>query len=75
MQSSRQELNTVPQRISQIADVPVLGVTKKPKRKLIEPELKYQQAENPDLTALDKAFDILFEETLRQTGNLTSYDN
>ena len=34
----------------------------------------YQIAENED-GSLDKAFDILFEETLRQNSDLTTNDN
>lgn len=75
MKSSRQELNTVTQRILHTADVAALGMAKKPKRKKVELKVVYQTSENPDLYRLDNAFDILFEETLHQTGNLTSYDN
>lgn len=76
MKPSRQELNTaLTQSVSHTADVAVLGVAKKPKRKKIELKAIYQTSENPDLYRLDNAFDILFEETLRQMGDLTTNDN
>ncbi len=76
MQPSNQEL-TKPQTQSlpQLADGQILGLTKKAKRKNAEPALTYQLAKNPDLSLLDKAFDILFEETLKENGDLTAYDN
>lgn len=39
-----------------------------------QPSVDYQLAENND-GSIDRAFDILFEETLRQNDDLTSYDN
>ncbi len=76
MQPRNQELTkSLPQRLQQNAGGSVLGVAKKAKRKIIKPTLFYQQTENQNITNLEKAFDILFEETLNQNGNLTSYDN
>lgn len=76
MLQSHQELTkSLPQSLQQNAGGSVLGVAKKAKRKIVKPKLIYQQTDNPDLTTLDKAFDILFEETLNQKGSLTSYDN
>lgn len=43
-------------------------------KKRKQPSVDYQLAENED-GLLDKAFDILFEETLRQNSDLTSNDN
>ena len=39
-----------------------------------QPSLDYQLAENKEVS-LDNAFDILFEETLKQKDNLTANDN
>lgn len=76
MQPSNQEL-TKPQTQSlpQLADGHILGLAKKSKRKSIEPTLTYQLAEGLNLSLLDKAFDILFEEALKENGDLTAYDN
>lgn len=43
-------------------------------KKRSQPSVDYQLAENED-GSLDKAFDILFEETLRQNSDLTTNDN
>lgn len=76
MKPSHQELNnSLPQSVPHIADVAVLGMAKKDKRKKVEIKVIYQTSESPDLYKLDNAFDILFEETLRQMGDLTTYDN
>lgn len=76
MNPSHQELNTaLTQRVSHTADVAVFGVAKKPQRKKIELKAIYQTSENSDLYRLDNAFDILFEETLRQMSDLTTNDN
>ena len=77
MQPINQELAKPQQQqgLPQLADGQILGLAKKAKRKIAEPTLTYQLAENPDLSLLDKAFDILFEETLKKNGDLTSYDN
>ena len=53
----------------------VLGLAKNKKCKMAEPSLTYQMAQEADLAKIDKAFDILFEETLHKMGDLTSYDN
>ena len=53
----------------------VLGLAKKGKRGNHQPNLHYQLAENHDLSLLEKAFDILFEETLKKYGDLTTKDN
>jgi len=39
-----------------------------------QPSVEYQLAENND-GSIERAFDILFEETLRQNSDLTAYDN
>jgi len=39
-----------------------------------QPSVDYQLAENND-GSIERAFDILFEETLRQNEDLTAYDN
>ncbi len=76
MKPSHQELNTaLPQSISHTTDAAVLGMAKKPKHKKVEPKVIYQTSESPDLYRLDNAFDILFEETLRQRSDLTTNDN
>ena len=76
MKPSHQELNkALAQSISHTVDVAVLGVAKKPKRKRVELKVIYQTSESPDLYRLDNAFDILFEETLRQMSDLTTNDN
>lgn len=76
MQPSNQELTKVQtQGLPELPDGRVLGLAKKTKHKNTEPTLTYQLAENPDQSLIDKAFDILFEETLKKNGNLTSYDN
>lgn len=76
MKPSPQELNTaLTQSISHTADVAVLGMAKKPKPKKVKLRVIYQTTESPDLYRLDNAFDILFEETLRQMSDLTTNDN
>lgn len=76
MKPSHQELNTgLPQSVQHIANVAVLGVAKKPKHKKVELKVIYQTFESTDLYRLDNAFDILFEETLRQISDLTTNDN
>ena len=76
MKPSHQELNkALTQSVSHTADVAVLGVAKKQKRKKVELKVIYQTSESPDLYRLDNAFDILFEETLRQMSDLTTNDN
>ena len=76
MQPNHQELTkTQPQGLPQLTDGQILGLAKKAKRKNTDPTLTYQMAENPDQSLIDKAFDILFEETLKKNGHLTSYDN
>lgn len=76
MKPVNQELNnSLPQSIQRVANVAVLGMAKKSKRKQAEPRLIYQTADNPDIYKIDNAFDILFEETLRQMSDLTTNDN
>jgi hypothetical protein len=76
MELSNQELTKLqPQGHPKLPDDQILGLGRNGKRKNIEPSITYQLAENPDLILLDRAFDILFEETLKKNGNLTSYDN
>lgn len=76
MQPINQELTkSQPQGLPQLANGQILGLAKKTKRKNPEPTLTYQMVENPDQSLIDKAFDILFEETLKKNGDLTSYDN
>jgi len=76
MQPSHQEQTKLQtQGRPQFPDGCVLEVTKKTKRKITEPALTYQLTKNPDLSLLDKAFDILFEETLKKNEDLTAYDN
>ena len=76
MQPSNQELTkTQTQGLSELPDGRVLGLAKNKKFKKDEPSLTYQLAGNPDQSLIDKAFDILFEETLKKNGDLTSYDN
>ena len=76
MEPSHQELNTaLTQSVSNTADVAVLGMAKKPKRKKIELKVIYHTSESPDLYRLDNAFDILFEETLRKMSDFTTNDN
>ncbi len=76
MQPINQELTkTPPSDLPQLADGQILGLAKKIKTKSSEPSLTYQLTNQPNQLQIDKAFDILFEETLRQMGNLTSYDN
>jgi hypothetical protein len=58
-----------------LPDDQILGLAKKTKRKIGGSSLTYQLTKNPDLALLNKAFDILFEETLKKSGDLTSYDN
>ncbi len=43
-------------------------------KKIHQPSVDYQLAENED-GLFEKAFDILFEETLRQNNDLTTNDN
>lgn len=43
-------------------------------KKRSQPSVDYQLAENND-GSIDRAFDILFEETLRQNDDLTAIDN
>ena len=43
-------------------------------KKRSHPSVDYELVENED-GSLDNAFDILFEETLRQNGDLTTNDN
>lgn len=45
-----------------------------PIRKRHQPSVEYELAENENWL-IDKAFDILFEETLRQNSELTTNDN
>lgn len=45
-----------------------------PTKKFHQPSVDYQLAENED-GLIEKAFDILFEETLRQNSDLTTNDN
>ena len=76
MKPSHQELNkALTQGVSHTADVAVLGVVKKPQLKKVKLKAIYHTSENPDLYRLDNAFDILFEETLRQMSDLTTNDN
>ena len=76
MQPSNQELTkTQPQGLPELPDGHILGLAKKTRHKNAKPTLTYQLTENPDQSLIDKAFDILFEETLKKNDNLTSYDN
>ncbi len=76
MKPSHQELTIAQQQdLPQLADGHILGLAKKVGNKKDEPSLTYQLTNKPNQSQIDKAFDILFEETLRQIGNLTSYDN
>lgn len=76
MKPRNQELNTaLTHSVSHTADVAVLGMAKKSKRKKVELKVIYHTSESPDLYRLDNAFDVLFEETLRQLGDLTTDDN
>lgn len=73
--SHKEQTKLQPQDRPLLPDGCVLEVAKKAKRKNAEPTITYQEVEHPDLSLLDKAFDILFEETLKKNDNLTSYDN
>lgn len=76
MQPTNQELTkSPPTDLPQLTDGQILGLAKKTKTKNSELSLTYQLADEPKQSQIDKAFDILFEETLSQMGNLTSYDN
>ncbi len=50
------------------------GMTSTKTRKRSQPTISYQLAENEG-GSLGNAFDILFEETLRQNNDLTTNDN
>ena len=56
-------------------DDQLLRLEKNKVREQIQPSINYQFAEAADSSQLNKAFDILFEETLKKNGDLTSYDN
>ncbi len=76
MQPNYQELTKLSQiDLPQLADGQILGLAKKAKTKSNEPSLTYQLTNEPNQSQIDKAFDILFEETLKKNGDLTSYDN
>jgi len=49
-------------------------MTSRKNKKRSQPSVDYQIAENDD-GSVDNAFDILFEETLRQNEDLTAIDN
>ncbi|MFH1225736.1 MAG: hypothetical protein V1684_00415 [bacterium] len=49
-------------------------MTSNKNKKQSQPLVDYQPADDSN-GSLDKAFDILFEETLRQMDDLTPYDN
>jgi hypothetical protein len=66
MQSTQELTKLQKVGLPQLAGDQILGLAKKAKRKTAEPTLTYQLTENPDLNLLDKAFDILFEETLKK---------
>lgn len=44
-------------------------------KKRSQPCVSYQLAEPENLERLNNAFDILFEETLKQNSDLTAMDN
>jgi hypothetical protein len=67
MQPSHQELTkSPPSGLPQLADGQILGLAKKTKTKISEPSLTYQLTNEPNQSQIDKAFDILFEETLKK---------
>ena len=49
-------------------------MTSKRTKKRSQPLLEYELAEN-DGQLLNNAFDVLFEETLKENGDLTTNDN
>lgn len=61
--------------LPQLAGDQILGLVKKTKQQSKELTLTYQPNAELNQSQIEKAFDILFEETLLQMGNLTSYDN
>ena len=74
MEQTNQNQNTT---LSPQTPAPVLAlpVGRKKARNCIQPSITYELANDANLAQLDKAFDILFEETLRKNADLTAYDN
>jgi len=67
MQPNYQELTkSPPSGLPQLADGQILGLAKKTKTKISEPRLTYQLSNEPNQSQIDKAYDILFEETLKK---------
>lgn len=75
MQSTQELTKLQKGGLPQLTGDQVLGLAKKTKRQSKELTLTYQPNAELNQFQIDKAFDILFEETLLQMGNLTSYDN